>query len=116
MVGFSAQAFFLLLPNELQKQGTPGWMAITRELTVVCPILVFVFLQVSHCEITRRHWTALVIGSLIPRNLLARVHEYVWKGTPANPKTGMLTVGTLATALLFAWRYVLLRRERKTRP
>jgi hypothetical protein len=116
VAGFFVQAFFLVVPNEMVKQGASGTAAVAVELTVVCLALAFVFLQLCHRRVTMRHITALIIGSLMPYILLTPVHEFLWKWSPANPKTGMLAVGLLATVLLFAWRSAVLAKDRQDRP
>lgn len=114
--GFFAQAFFLVVPNEMVKQGAPGATAVVVELAGACLVLAFVFLQLCHRGVTVRHITALVIGSLMPYILLPPVHEFVWKSSPANPKTGMLAVGFSAAVLLLVWRNVVIRKDRQALP
>jgi hypothetical protein len=116
LAGFFGQAFFLVIPNEMVKQGVPGATAVAVELTVVCLALAFVFLQLCQQRVTVRHTTALVIGSLTPYILLTPVHQYLWKSSPANPKTGMLAVGILAAVLLFVWRKAAIRKDRQVQP
>jgi len=111
LAGFLAPAFFLLVPNEMVKQGVPGTTAVAVELAAVCLALAFVFLQLCHRRATVRHVAALVIGSLMPYILLTPVHEYLWKSPPTNPKTGMLAVGLVAVVLLFVWRKAAIRRD-----
>lgn len=113
LAGFLAPAFFLLVPNEMVKQGVPGATAVAVELAGVCLALAFVFSQLCHRRVTVRHTTALVIGSLMPYILLTPVHEYLWKSPPTNPKTGMLAVGLVATVLLFVWRKAAIRKDRQ---
>ena len=116
LAGFIGQAFFLVVPNEMVKQGVPGATALVVELAGVCLALAFVFFQLCHRRVTVRHTTALVIGSLVPYILLTPVHEYVWRSPPTNPKTGMLAVGVLATILLFLWRRAAIRKDRQVGP
>jgi len=111
VAGFAAQAFFLIIPNEMLKRGIPGPTAVVVVLLFVCLVLLFVFLEVYHRAVTRRHITALVIGSLAPYILLTPVHEFLRFSASANPKTGMTAVGILTTVLLLAWRHAVLKRE-----
>jgi len=116
LAGFFGQAFFLVIPNEMVKQGVQGATAVAVELTVVCLALAFVFIQLCHHGVTVRHTTALVIGSLMPYILLTPVHEYLWKSSPANPNTGVLAVGIVAAALLFVWREAAIGKDRQVQP
>lgn len=114
LAGFVAPVFFLIVPNEMLKRGAPGVTTVVVELAFVCLSLAFVFLEVYHRGVTRRHLTSLIIGSLTPYILLTPVHEYLGRSASVNPKTGMVAVGVIAAILLYIWRRVVLRREPET--
>jgi hypothetical protein len=109
-LAFLSQGFFLIVPNEMAKQGVPGGIAVLVELGAVLLILLFVFFELCHREAGMRHIASLILGFLMPYVLLAPVHEFVRTFASGRNKSGMTVVGIIALIALIAWRRLVLRR------
>ena len=110
------QVFFLTVPNEMAKNGTPAVAAILAELVMLAAILSFAFLQLCHRQLSKRHTTALVLGFLMPWILLTPLHEFHRQFAAHKNSTGMLAVGIVALGALLLWRRTVLAGEKDAAP
>ena len=100
----------LTLPNLLAEIGTSGIITIAIQLVFFASALLFAALQVYHHDVTKRHITALVLGSLSFLILFAALQEFN-PGMNPDPTQGMLVVGVVSLVLLALWRRTVLKNE-----
>jgi hypothetical protein len=111
ILGFLTLPFFLIVPNAMVTNGASGLSAALVELAFITLVMLFVFFQLSHRAIRRRHTTALVVGFLMPLILLTPLHEFHESFTPGKNGTGMVVVGSVALVALCLWRRAAMARE-----
>jgi len=109
VIGFLFQAFNLLTPGILAKASVPATITILLQVIGAAAVLLFIFYQMCHQNITKRHIVSLVFGSILFSILLTPIHEFGETGNP-DPTQGMLIVGIISLILLIAWRRVALKR------
>jgi hypothetical protein len=110
IVGFMFQSLNLILPNLLAEIGTSGIITIAIQLVLFASALLFATHQVYHWNVTKRHITALVSGSLSFFILFAVIQECN-PGMNPDPTQGMLLVGVVSLVLLALWRRTVLKNE-----
>ena len=110
IVGFMFQALNLILPNLLAEIGTSGIITIAIQLVFFASALLFATHQVYHRDVTKRHITALVSGSLSFFILFAALQEFN-PGMNPDPTQGMLLVSVVSLVMLVLWRRTVIKNE-----
>ncbi len=111
VLGFVFMAFNLIVPNALAESQVPAVITLLVQFAVTTMVLLFVFYQICHQSITKRHMVSLISGSLLFWILLTPVYELGGAGNP-DPTQGMAAVGLVSLFLLLIWRHVVLKGER----
>ena len=113
-LGFLCQAFNLLVPNILAGASVHAAITILVQLMGIAIVLLFVFYQIYHQNITKRHIVSLVFGSVLFFILLTPVQEFAEDVNP-DPTQGMLVVGIISLVLLIVWKRIVLKGENSHR-
>ena len=108
IIAFLCQAFNLFMPNILAEANLSAAVTILFQLIGVVAVLLFVFFQICHHNITKRHIVSLVFGSILFLILLTPIYEFGDTANP-DPTQGMLAVGVIILILLIIWRHLALR-------
>jgi hypothetical protein len=110
ILGFVSQIFNLILGGALAGAKVPATITLAVQAVQMAVVLLFVFVQIFHRDVTKRHLVSLVIGSLLLFILLSPIHELT-HGSGPKPMRGMLVVGVVSLALLILWRRRVLRSD-----
>ncbi|MBU0478692.1 hypothetical protein KKC91_09015 [bacterium] len=95
------------IPNILAKS-QPPLFTISIQLVEIIFVLLFVFFQIYHQDITKHHIVALIFGSILYWILLTPIYEI--KGVLGlDPAQGYLIVGIVSLILLIMWRHRVLK-------
>ena len=108
ILGFLCMASNLLVPHILAGAGVHAPITILVQSIGIVLVLLFVFYQIYHQAITRRHIVSLIFGSILFFILLTPVQEFA-EGAYPNPTQGMLAVGIISLILLIIWRHIVLK-------
>ncbi len=101
--GFMFQAINLLLPNIFaNRRISEGTTILTQGIFAVLAFL-FVFYQIYHQNISKRHIVYLIFGSLLFSILLSPVIE------TSNSINGLTLLGAFCLLLLIAWSRIVLK-------
>jgi hypothetical protein len=100
---FLAQVLNLLVPHAMANLGAPGVAAVAVQVVGAGVVLLFVVFQLCHRDLTTRHVTAAVIGSLLPF-VIGSLFQELGCTDNQDPTLGMSVVGALTLLLLLVWR------------
>lgn len=110
ILGFLFMLSALIVPGSLAQAQVPASITILVQFVGVALVLLFVFYQIYHQNITKRHIISLIFGSILFFILLTPVQEFV-AGINPDPTQGMSAVGIISLILLIIWRHIALKNE-----
>lgn len=100
--GFLFMAFILITPNFLAEAKVSAPITLLFQFIEIGLVLLFVFYQIYHQSITKRHIVSLIFGSILFFILFALLLGFV------AGIFGMHAVGIISLILLVIWRHKVL--------
>ncbi len=104
-IGFMYQFFYLFLFYLFLPRVASGITTIFLLIMEMILVLLFIFYQIYHQNITKYHITSLIFGSILFWILISPISEF------SNGKSGMVAVGIISLILLILWGHIVLKRK-----